>query len=83
MRTHPVSAAGSRFSVFGQTGKVGGGFSLMRTAANQASLESVALITEGGGFTARVPALGCLAGAGASIPVVVGNWGIISNAVGT
>ena len=74
---------GSRFPVFGQVGKVGGGFRLMITAANQASLESVALITPGGGFTASVPAVGCLTSVGASIPMVVGNWGIVSNAVGT
>jgi hypothetical protein len=73
---------GSRFPVFGQTSKVGGGFRLMITAANLASIESVALITPGGGFTASVPALGCLASAGASISMVVGNWGVVSNAVG-
>jgi len=74
--------AGSRFPMFGQTGKVGGGFRLMITAANQASLESVALMTPGGGFTASVPALGCLANAGAAISIVVGNWGVVSNAAG-
>ena len=54
----------------------------MGTSPTLGNFESVALITPDGGFMASVPALSCLT-PGASIAMVAGNWGIVTNAVGT